>query len=118
MAARSEPVLNFTANTSDDEVEFPRGAAEEPVLAEETLVETGRPCFESESDIQRLVFKCAKEQLQQRMPTVLEVSRVEDYKKLESDRYCWKKTESNKRAHGARVDVHSTSLATVQPRRV
>ncbi len=34
VAARPEPVLNFTANMSDDEVDSPRKAAAEPVPEE------------------------------------------------------------------------------------
>ena len=118
VAAR--PVLNFAANMSDDEVDSPRGAAEEPELKKnsgEEISPAKKNRFrkkhewkqvshilkegKSEADIQNLVFECAKEQVQQWMPTVLE-----DYKKLDSDLYCWKKKESYPKAHGVSVTVY------------
>ncbi len=97
--------MNLAANMSDDEVESPRGAAEEPKPEENSgeEMQSGKKIRfrkkhewkqvshilkegKSESDLQNLVFECAKAQLQQWMPTVLE-----DYKKLDSDLYCWKK---------------------------
>ena len=60
----------------------------------------------SETDISNLIFETAKEQLQPWLPPLME-----EYKKLDSDLYLWKRKESYQKAEVVRVIAYRCPLS-------
>jgi len=110
---------------SDEEVESPRGAAAdtepEDVSGEEfegatkirfrtksTWKQINHFTVDgkSETDISNLIFESAKEHLQPWLPPLME-----EYKKLDSDLYLWKRKESYQKAKVVSVNAYRCPLS-------